>query len=239
MRISYNIASALTLAAFLTTAAVGDDGTVKGEVFIVTEAAENVRLGLVEILVFTEAAIQKHIEERKSHITDEMPDFEKEISRHDEIMATAKKTIEDLKNLYARNRQFQRKIGEIPSIAQLTEEDDRIKLFQNIITWYESSKKTVLQAKQNWPAPRHFFKNLPETKSSARTNADGKFTLGIPKEGKFAVVAHATRKTDRTYEYYWMVWVSLDGKDSKEIVLGNHNLMSAGSKESVISTKSD
>lgn len=231
----------LVLAVFLAESTFAKDGAVKGEVFIVTQGAQNVRLGLVEIAAFPEDVIQKHIEERKAHVADEMPDFDKDIKGLDEVIAQTKETIEKLKALSDQKFALNRKTGQ-GNVGLVERMEDRKSLepFEKILGVYESEKKRRVEAKKNWPASRHFFKNLPESKTSTRTSSDGKFSLAVPEDGKFALVAHATRKTlEATEEYYWMIWVSLDGKDSKEVILGNHNLMSAGSKESVVSTKSD
>ena len=230
----------LLMAFILPLSAFGEDGTIKGEVFIVTKGAENFRLGLVEILLFPEDVIQKHIDERKAHITDEMPDFDKDIKRSDESIAKTKDSIEKLKELNEQRRKLYLKSGKDYGVAERMEHRKPIERMEQALVLDESVRKRTLEVKKRWPTSRHFFKNLPETKNLTRTNSDGKFSLTVAKNGRFALVAHATRKTlESTEEYYWMVWASLEGKDSKEIILGNHNLMSSDSKESVVSTKSD
>lgn len=230
----------LALVVILSEPALADDGTVKGEVFIVTKGAQNFRLGLVEILIFPEEVIQKHILERKSRIKDEMPDFDKTIRSSDELLVKAKANLEGLKKLQEERRKFNLKSGRVATLTERMEESRHIELFEGTIASLESDKKRAAVAQQNWPTSAHFFKNLPESTNSTRTNSDGKFSSTVSKKDKFAIVAQATRVTpESTERYYWMVWVSLEGKDSKEIILGNHNLMSAGSKDSVVSTKSD
>lgn len=230
----------LALVVILSEPASADDGTVKGEVFIVTKGAQNFRLGLVEILIFPEEVIQKHILERKARIKDEMPDFEKTIRSSDELLVKAKANLEMLKDLQDQKRKFNLKSGRIATLTERMEDRRQVELFEGTIASLESNKKLAAVMQQNWPASAHFFKNLPESTNSVRTNSDGKFSTTVSKTDKFALVAHATRVTpESTERYYWMVWVSLEGKDFKEIILGNHNLMSAGSKESVVSTKAD
>lgn len=57
-----------------------EEGNLQGEVFIVTEKAENILLGLVEVQVFPEDQIKKYIAEREKRAQDEIPDFEEDRS---------------------------------------------------------------------------------------------------------------------------------------------------------------
>jgi hypothetical protein len=228
------------MATLLFQCAFADDGEIKGEVFIVTKAAENIRLGLVEVRLIPEGVIQKHVEERKAHTAAEMPDFAGQIKRIETYLVDNKVRMEEMKSLNEQKRKLNLKTGRATSLTELKEQREMVEIFERSLATQEAAKKRLEELMRNWPTSRHFLKNVPDSKVSTRTNSDGKFTLAMPKAGRFALVAQATRKTlEGTEEYCWMVWVSLEGKDSKEIILGNHNLMSAGSKESVVSTKSD
>jgi hypothetical protein len=80
-----------------------------------------------------------------------------------------------------------------------------------------------------------FFQDLPAAVSSAKTHADGKFTLTIPREGRYGVVARASREQDEEKRSYsWFVWVSLDGQPSKRLVLNDDNVVGAGSPDSAL-----
>ena len=76
------------------------------------------------------------------------------------------------------------------------------------------------------------FSHLPRGISTATTDADGKFTLKLPKPGKYALTASAERRIlDETEVYRWLIWV----RDSdKTITLSNDNLIESGSLDSVI-----
>jgi hypothetical protein len=95
-----------------------------------------------------------------------------------------------------------------------------------------------IRKKANWPDSEHYFKNLPKPMLSVRTNSEGKFSLSLPKTGRFALVAQGKRE-EPAESYYWMTWVSLDGADKKSVILGNHNLTTSGSQESIIAIKSN
>jgi hypothetical protein len=214
--------------------AFGDEtnGTITGQVFIVTKAADNVRLGLVKIMLFPEEAITNYVADRNKQINDDRPDFDKQIADFDKSILEMKENLEKIKATEEKLRTLGTDVSPInrPGIQSV----------EGFIALLEQQRESKLEAKQNWPASSHYFKDLPTSLSSTRTDADGKFSLQIPKSGRFAIAAHASRKTySANEEYYWMVWVSLNGRESTNIILGNQNLMSSGSQESVVSTKSD
>jgi len=81
----------------------------------------------------------------------------------------------------------------------------------------------------------HFFQDLPSAISSAKTRADGKFTLAIPRGGRYGIVARASRELGEEKRIYsWIVWVSLDGRSSKRLVLNDDNIVGAGSPDSAL-----
>jgi len=80
-----------------------------------------------------------------------------------------------------------------------------------------------------------YFENLPDSIPSAKTDADGNFSFSIPRKGRFALAAKAQRNAaDNTEEYYWIVWVSLNGELEKKILLSNDNLLTDFSSESAV-----
>jgi len=84
-------------------------------------------------------------------------------------------------------------------------------------------------------AGEYFFQDLPSPISSAQTDANGTFTLPMPRDGRYGIVGRASRKVDeKTETYYWFVWVSLGGEHSKRLVLNNDNLVGAGSPDSAL-----
>lgn len=201
--------------------AEGTNGILEGQVFIVTKAAENIRLGLVEVMLIPENDITNYVADRNKRLNDDRPDFEKEIADLDKSISELKANSEKSKALTEESRA----LGDDVSIQRSMNENG-----EKAIALIEQVRESRIKAKENWPASSHYFKNLPTSLASTRTDADGKFSLPIPKQGKFAITAHASRKTwSANEEYYWMVWVSLNGKVSGNIILGNQNLMSSGS----------
>ena len=89
--------------------------------------------------------------------------------------------------------------------------------------------------RQHLTSAEHFLKDLPSAISTATTNADGTFTLPIPRDGRYGIVARASRALDDEEQtYLWFVWISLDGEPAKRLVLNNDNVVGAGSPDSAL-----
>jgi hypothetical protein len=81
----------------------------------------------------------------------------------------------------------------------------------------------------------YYFSELPQSIAQAKTDADGHFVVSLPRTGRFALAAQATRTVGNTTEkYYWIVWVSLNGAATGNIMLSNDNLTTVKAPESVI-----
>lgn len=82
------------------------------------------------------------------------------------------------------------------------------------------------------------YEDVPESSVKTVTDADGKFILKLPTSGKFAIAAHSDRRVfDSTERYYWLIWTSLNGQDSKQIMLSNQNMIGQDSDDSVFNLK--
>lgn len=106
---------------------------------------------------------------------------------------------------------------------------------------YNNTKKITRQLEdlqtrwQHLTSGEHFLQDLPSAMSRATTNADGAFTLTIPRDGRFGIVARASRDLGEDAQtYLWCVWISLDGEPVKRLVLNDDNIVGAGSPDSAL-----
>jgi hypothetical protein len=82
------------------------------------------------------------------------------------------------------------------------------------------------------------FKGLPTEGTKTVTNSDGQFLMKLPTNRKYVIAARAQRRVfDSTEEYYWLIWVSLEGEETKQVMLTNKNLMGQDSPDCVFKIK--
>ena len=210
----------ITLFAGMTSLAFGqDESKIEGQIFLVTKKAENIRLGGIEVRVYSADAIREHILKRQERIKAEMPDFDAHIASQNGTNATRKQNIAKLKALGDTNTDFSRFLAK-----DLKDGEERL--------------ESIKLEKASWPTAQHYFMGLPDTNLSVYTDADGKFVISILEKMNLVLDAHAQRETYSAFEhYYWLIQIPADSP-AKKFVLSNHNLVTTDSKASVLHTKS-
>jgi hypothetical protein len=232
------------------------DGELSGEVFIVTKGAQNFKLGLVTVVVIPEADIQQFIEHKRVTTATLIKEQETALQAEGDAIASSRKAIAEgeaaipaaKKAAYAASLKYMEVVDwENPEIGKKEQQEQRMheqeaKDQQERVTarrkelGKQQGNFERLQAARNYlQSSEYYFLDMPAGITSAKTNADGLFMMTIPRQGRFALAAHASRQVmDATEQYYWLVWTSLDGAATKRVMLSNDNLTTAVARESVI-----
>jgi hypothetical protein len=198
------------------------NGELTGDVFIVTKSGKKHSLGSVKVRAIPEDALMKHFESKTLQGELESRKLQRNIDGLTATLETA--------------RTEERRLWKI----QKRDESDLQKAKAWSVSYHKTKDLTSqiedLQAqRQHLTSGAYFFQGLPSAISTSKTDADGKFTLVIPRDGRYGIVASASRKQDEEEEtYFWFVWMTLDGQLSKRVMLSNDNLMGAGSPDSAL-----
>jgi hypothetical protein len=193
-----------------------------GQVFVVTKRGVKYKLGSVAVSAIPEDAFRKYLQNKTLQGELETRKLERDIRR---LTAALPKTEAEEDRLW--------------TILQRDETNSH-----NADAWsaaYSKAKSITkqiedLQARRaHLRSGEYFFEGLPSGLSSAKTDANGKFTLSVPRQGRYGVVACASRELFKKHEtYFWFVWVSPDRESAKRLTLSNHNLLGAGSPDSAL-----
>jgi hypothetical protein len=102
---------------------------------------------------------------------------------------------------------------------------------------FESKKSAMKTAKtylDRFPSAEFYFQNLPPGEAKAFSDANGNFILKLPKKGKYALAASNTKMIrDNQENYYWLIWINVEGKQTSPFVLSNHNVMTIDSPDNI------
>ena len=91
----------------------------------------------------------------------------------------------------------------------------------------------VLEKVKNYLTPAYLTDGLPEGKFKAVTDADGKFSMKLPR-GKYAVFATAQRRVfSTTEEYHWLIWVDVTNAATSQVTLSNSNMLGEDTEDAV------
>ena len=231
---------------------------VSGQVFIVTQGALNVKLGLVEVRLISEADALKYLEGKKAEAQVKQANLDSliaECKEHHRIAvaaATAAKRAEEiaeqeLLSAEQEDREFimshdlsiynwdssksdsaQKKYDALTNQA-----DDK----QRAIEKWIHENSVLSKRKAYFSSGQFYFAELPAGIASTKTDADGEFTLKAPIQGSFVLEATASRQVGgQTELYFWLVKLVPDSEANCRVLLSNDNMTTSSSPNSILKT---
>lgn len=211
------------------------NASISGQVFVVTQGRENIKLALVEVtaipdkefLTFLEPKrINKH--EQLGVLNSSLDVLKKEKLEAGKTAKSAQLKLESSPcySEYGWGELYDR---EIPKCNPLLDNISRA----NSINGKKQKAINEVESKiAYFNNPAFYFSSLPHSKFISKTDADGKFLLSLP-TGKFAITATSSRQVGSHLEsYYWLVWVDV-AAENQQIMLSNDNLLGEKCKECV------
>lgn len=183
-----------------------------GQVVLTARNGTKHKLGSIAVSVIPEEAFRKHLQSKTRYAELEGPKLQRSIDR---LAAKLRLTRVDEDRLW--------------KILQRDEHNPR-----KADAWSVAYRKTKnlaedieeLQAQQRQlKSGEYFFEGLPAGIAAA-PDANGKFTLEIPRAGRYGVAARACRELLKDTEtHFWFVWVRFDRERSKRLMLTNENVL--------------
>jgi hypothetical protein len=198
------------------------DGELTGQVFIVTKRGITYKLASVPVRAIPEELAKKHLKSKSVQRELELENLQR-----------------DIKALITTLQAMQADEHRLWNILQEDESDA-----QNSTAWsvVYNKTKTITKELTHLHAQRkqltsdeYFFDGLPSGISMARTDSDGRFSLVIPREGRYVIAARGPSDTYRDAEPFWFVSVSLAGEPSKRLMLTNDNVLGAHAQDCAVS----
>lgn len=228
----------ISVATFVTCG--GGRGQLKGEVFIVTKGGENLKLGLVEVTLIPESEMNAAIEKKKGAIDSTLAQLKADYDKACADYLAAHQARERAKQSYDKAQKDASDAIFSGGYDQAAKKRDywsseEMRLLRPDLE--SDSKQSQAKWKlEHFPTGEFFFDGLPSGIAQKITNSNGEFAVDLPRKGRFALAARAARQVPQE-KYYWLIWVSLDGEQSKTILLSNHNLMNSDSSDLVTRVK--
>lgn len=189
---------------------------VNGEVFVVTEGAGNIKLGLVTVYFLTEDQFKDALDTSSAQYLSVINSSNTEDSLfiYETYMGFYKRYV-DMANDYKR---MVREYGshEIEGkAAEMQLEAEKNKQIAN--SFVRFTTHPILNA----AFVQHFIENSKSEVLSIKTNSDGKFSVTL-RSNKYWVFANSTRKVmDSDETYLWLFEYSVD---EKPLYLSNDNM---------------
>lgn len=207
-----------------------------GEVFIVTQARDNIHLGLVEVRALREPDALVFLEKKKEEARMEAEKLNQQLAQANRDLFAARRGREkvvsdDLRDFRAMVKapldvKYNGKKGQEAIEAAEAKERQRGDVVSSLVVELEHLK-----------GAKFFCSEFPEGIASTKTDSAGRFELAVPRNEALVLAGSASRAVfGKTENYCWFVKVSLGGAETKNILLSNDNTTASGAAESLLQT---
>jgi hypothetical protein len=213
--------------------------TLDGTAFIVTKSGENIKLGLVPIDCISMVDLAPYLVQKQATATIEIAQLELLIKAADEKIqeidgmnwegvnfdpSYAESRLQGIERW--RTEQFERMLEGVRNGEQEATRRSNAGWTEAWVKWKELNAEL-----ESYDSGEFYFASLPLPVLSAKTDADGKFQIQVPRSGSYALAASATRHVgDKVEKYYWLLQIDTHGESSQKVMLSNDNLYMGGSR---------
>jgi len=200
------------------------DKDLTGEVFVVTNSGQSIKLGLVEVIAFSEKDLTTCVNERMSDWTTKNQDLFKEYKLAQEDLKRQQDSLFINRVLIEQNT-YAIELGEKYTKEEKKKLEELIRNYPLIMVEFKNRENKLNSLKKQYEQFKKGFFIMDCVKTNivtkAITNADGQLSMKVPNE-KIALFATSSRNIiNEPEEYYWLIWVD---KDIKHVMLSNNNL---------------
>lgn len=186
---------------------------VSGEMYIITNGRENIKLASVVICAVSENNILNWLKLKQSN------------------------AIPQIQKARVKENELREKLAQIDKSSVNTSSDDYYTQKYNRDMERINVESNLRMAQINtyyWQSPEYYLKGLNQCEVSTKTDSDGKFTLELPASKKYSLSAETSRRVFKSSEtYWWLFWIDPTNQNQK-ITFNNDNLMSENPSNAVI-----
>ena len=204
----------------------GRKGTLSGQVFIATKGRQNVKLGATMVYVFDRSAVDSLLGGLYTFVTAKSQRLRLDLMAAETAERDTKAAAEQAEATAKRNQQLY----------------EQGFVFSDSVTAITVAREAAVQARDAYGSARNwveslwaqvdyyhsygfYFSYFRSPILTAETDADGKFTMQIPRTGEYLIGAQTDRLVwNGTEVYYWLQPVSLEGQEQRVVNLSNNNL---------------
>ncbi len=194
----------------------------RGQIFIVTNARANVRLGMVTVSAVREAEVRAYLDAKAKDAAEQTTRLEVALASAERAVAVSQVAVRAAKKADEREwRQFL----EHPSMPYNSAEYQRaIRAAEKHRDENAVAVARVQRQLSLLGTSEYLCSSIPAGAASAKSDADGRFTLDVPAGEEIVLAAQASRQVFGTSETYcWLVKPT-----GEETLLSNDNQVTSG-----------
>jgi hypothetical protein len=204
--------------------ATDEQPIIEGQVFVATQGGQNIRLGLVNVLLYSTDQMNAFLLKEKTDILAHASRIHPALLVADKKRADAKQVWDDACKSYSAHMFDKTSLLYLNYKLQAQTEWEK--------TCGEDNKWNLLM--KYLASASYCFDDLPNPTAMSKTDADGNFAIQVPSYGQWVVVALGGRRIGDAAElYHWCVTVNISSNVTR-IILANNNWAGTSAPESQI-----
>ena len=218
---------------------------VHGQVFVVLKPGNALKLALATVRVIPEPEALNAAETARKQISATLgmaqTDVLQELSAVADQLASKRASLRSEQEQLAAEVEAMRERRDFSQaysakVAAIGAIEDELANSEDLDEREESIRRNREVALRNYP---NEFANalIPVVKPTrvTRTNADGEFTIEIPKsDGRVALLIEASRELENVERFVWFVWLDQVTPDGGVHLFSNHNVLTSGTSANVV-----
>lgn len=212
--------------------APAESHVISGQVFVVTQGRDNIKLALVAVGAIPRGEFDQYLKTKQSKKLEQqqllLPKYI-EAKKHLLLLKESYKATNNFMNTRIRIQLHNE--AENPS-EEFEKSIDRDKANLDKTKTEINKIKAEMAEYELFDKVEFLFEGQPHPSTIAKTDADGKFSLTLPK-GKYVITANSSRSVGSHSEtYYWLVSVDA-ASPNQSLMLSNDNLFETKCNECV------
>jgi DNA-directed RNA polymerase subunit RPC12/RpoP len=202
---------------------------IKGSVFIVTQGGQNFKMGLVPVQIYTTADVSATVTPVMDSFIDVYRQGLDSLNDADKLYAQLEKAADDFKKTEGQHNALEFTLGKIAHLNGLIEAGKAMSIGVDLVNSIKGKCVTKMF---------DVLFNSKQPVAATKTDADGRFSVFIPKYGSYILAATANRMAgSEREEYYWLLKIDAL-PPNQEILISNDNLLDSPSSVSLIDVNS-
>ena len=203
-----------------------EKGTLSGQIFIATKGRDNVKLGATQVSLFDRDAVDILLEGVYTFVAAKGQRLRLDLTAAEAAERDAKVATEQAEETAKRNQQlYEQGSGSSDGLTALNIAKEAATQARAAHQSVSSRVESLWTEVGYYHSYGFYFSFLRSPVVTAETDADGKFTMQVPRMGEYLIGAQTDRMLSKETEiYYWLQPVSLEGQSQLVVNLSNNNL---------------
>jgi hypothetical protein len=204
-----------------------EKGTLSGQIFVTTKGRENVKLGASQISLFASDAVDTLMSGLYAYAAAKTERLQSDLAAANAAEQQTRAELEQATATEKNNEELYKKgfAGSSTAVTAVSVAKEAASRAKEAHASAKGQVESLLAKLRYYHSQDFYFSHLRSPVLTVESDADGKFTIQVPRTGEYVIAAQTERLAPKeTERYYWLQPVALNGQQQAVLNLSNLNL---------------